>query len=86
MFAASKSLNIGLDVYDLIATEKVTNGLGEESDEIGIEIDAKVNWKLYDNLTWNWDLGYFMPGKAYKTASGKTDPAMGIQGILALKF
>jgi hypothetical protein len=86
MFAAGKSLNLGLDVYDLIATEKITNGLGEESDEIGIEIDAKVNWKLYDNLTWNWDLGYFMPGKAYKTASGKTDPAMGIQGILALKF
>jgi hypothetical protein len=86
MFAASKSLNLGLDVYYLLATEKIENGMGEESDEIGIEVDAKVNWKLYDNLTWNWDLGYFMPGKAYKTSTGKDDPAMGIQGILALKF
>ena len=42
MFAVGKSLNIGLDVYDLIATEKVTNVLGEESDEIGTEVDAKV--------------------------------------------
>jgi hypothetical protein len=86
MFAVGKSLNLGLDVYDLIATEKILNGMGEESDEIGIEVDAKVNWKLYDNLTWNWDFGYFMPGKAYKTSTGKDDPAMGVQGILALKF
>jgi hypothetical protein len=86
MFAASKSLGIGLDAYWLKATQKITNGLGEESDEIGYEIDAKVNWKLYDNLSWNWDLGYFAPGKAFKTAAGTTDAAMGIQGILALKF
>jgi len=86
MFAAGKSLNLGLDAYWLQATEKITNGVGEESDEIGIEVDAKVNWKLYDNLSWNWDLGYFKPGKAYKTAAGTTDAAMGVQGILALKF
>jgi hypothetical protein len=86
MFAVSKSVNIGLDVYDLIATEKILNALGEESDEIGIEVDAKLNWKLYDNLSWNWDFGYFKPGKAFKTAAGTTDAAMGAQGILALKF
>jgi hypothetical protein len=86
MFAVSKSVNIGLDVYDLIATEKILNAVGEESDEIGIEVDAKLNWKLYDNLSWNWDFGYFKPGKAFKTANGKTDAAMGAQGILALKF
>jgi len=86
MFAASKSVNIGLDVYDLIATEKITNGMGEESDEIGVEVDAKLNWKLYDNLTWNWDFGYFKPGKAFKTAKGTTDACMGAMGILALKF
>ncbi|MDD1748531.1 MAG: hypothetical protein LUO89_01520 [Methanothrix sp.] len=86
MFAASQSVGIGLDLYWLQATEKITNGLGEESDELGYEIDAKLNWKLYDNLSWNWDFGYFKPGKAFKTASGKTDAAMGAQGILALKF
>jgi hypothetical protein len=86
MFAASKSVGIGLDAYWLQATEKITNGLGEESNELGYEVDAKLNWKLYDNLSWNWDFGYFKPGKAFKTASGKTDAAMGAQGILALKF
>ncbi len=86
MFAASKSLNLGLDLFWLQATEKIVNGQGDESDEIGMEIDAKVYWKLYDNLSWNWDLGYFKPGKAYKTASGKTDATLGAQGILAFKF
>jgi hypothetical protein len=86
MFAATKSLNVGLDIFDLIATEKITNGVGEDSDEIGIELDGKVQWKLSDNLAWNWDLGYFKPGKAFKTAAGTTDAAMGIQGILAFKF
>jgi hypothetical protein len=86
MFAASKSLGIGLDFYWLQATEKITNGVGEESNELGYELDAKLNWKLYDNLSWNWDFGYFKPGKAFKTSAGKTDAAMGAQGILALKF
>jgi hypothetical protein len=86
MFALGKSLGLGLDFYWLQATEKITNALGEDSNEIGYEVDAKVNWKLYDNLSWNWDLGYFKPGKAFKTAGGKTDAAMGAQGILALKF
>jgi hypothetical protein len=86
MFAATKSLNLGLDIYDLIATEKIVNGMLEESDEVGIEVDAKVQWKLSDNLAWNWDLGYFKPGKAFKTAAGTTDAAMGVQGILAFKF
>jgi hypothetical protein len=103
MFAASKSLSLGLDVYYLQATEKMmspyeraVNGLvnGSTSSDLGFEVDAKVNWKLYDNLSWNWDLGYFKPGAAFKTApnpatgnaGGKTDAAIGAQGILALKF
>ncbi len=86
MFAATKSLNVGLDIYQLMATEKITNGVGEDSDEVGLEIDAKVQWKLYDNLAWNWDFGYFKPGKAFKTAAGTTDAAMGAQGVLAFKF
>ncbi len=86
MFAAAKSLNLGLDFYWLQASQKIVNGLGDESSEIGMELDGKVYWKLYDNLTWNWDLGYFMPGKAYKTANDKTDAAWGVQGVLALSF
>ncbi len=84
--AASKSVNLGLNLYNLTATQKITNGQGDESNDVGMEIDGTVNWKLYDNLSWNWNLGYFKPGKAFKTAAGKTDAATGIQGILALSF
>lgn len=93
MFAAAKSLGLGLDAYYLKATKKIVSpyeagplGTGAESDKVGFEVDAHVNWKLYDNLTWNWDLGYFKPGDAFKTALGKTDAALGIQGVLAFKF
>ncbi len=84
---ASKSVNLALQLWYLKATEKVTNKAGDDTDDVGTEIDAKINWKLYDNLSWNWDLGYFMPGKAYKKANGDNgDAATGIQGILALSF
>jgi hypothetical protein len=92
LWAATKSLNLGLDVFFLQATEKVRSafeiaqGTNGTSSDVGTEIDAKVYWKLYDNLSWNWDLGYFKPGAALKTASGKTDAATGIQGVLAFSF
>jgi hypothetical protein len=95
----AKSLNIGAQLWYLKATEKVAiNGgavdvLGNPtSDELGNEIDVKVAWKLYDNLTWTWDLGYFMPGKAYDSpglvagTSQSADNVTGIQGVLAYKF
>jgi hypothetical protein len=89
-----KSLNIGLDVWYLQSTEKITSAFdGSTSSAIGTEVDAHVNWKLYDNLTWNWQLGYFKPGDGYKkllsTATvEKTadDAATGIQGYLTYKF
>ncbi len=89
-----KSLNIGIDVWYLQATEKIMSAFdGSTSSAIGTEVDAHVNWKLYDNLTWNWQLGYFKPGDGYKkllsTATvEKTadDAATGIQGYLTYKF
>lgn len=81
-----KSLSLGLDYYYLTATQKITNGLGAQSNDVGSELDAKIYWKLYDNLSWNWDLGYFAPGAGMKTATGKTDAATGIQGLLAFTF
>jgi hypothetical protein len=86
MFAAAKSLSVGANVWYLKATEKVINGMGEESDKIGTEVDGMINWTLADNLTWNWVLGYFKPGDAMKTSDGTTDPATGIQGVLTAKF
>ncbi len=87
-----KSLTVGADLWFLMATEKtnvaMTGGpAGSTSDKIGTELDATVNWKLYDNLSWNWTLGYFKPGAAYKDGNGKgTDAATGVQGILAFRF
>lgn len=102
MFAATKSLNVGLDIWYLQATEKIQSRFDDStSSALGTEIDAKIQWKLYDNLSWNWDIGYFKPGDALKkltaTATtagppvtlghdGTNDAVTGIQGILALKF
>jgi len=93
MFHASKSLDLGLDFYWLQATEKdgsplaVATAGAQSSSDIGWEADAKVYWKIYDNLTWNWDLGYFKPGDGMKqSTTAKTDAAMGVQGVLAFKF
>ncbi len=92
MFAASKSLSVGGDLYWLKATEDTNVTLtgatkGATDSSIGTELDLKLNWQLYDNLSWNWVAGYFKPGDAYKDANGKgTDAATGIQGILAFTF
>ena len=92
-FAATKSLKIGANLWLLQATEKVSYKNGPAAtdvattNEVGNEIDVNINWKLYDNLAWNWNLGMFLPGKAYNKANGdKGDTATGIQGILALSF
>jgi len=89
---ASKSLNVGLDLWYLQATEDIINGAGESSNKLGSEIDAHINWAMYDNLSWNWQIGYFKPGDAYKgidpvtgAETGK-DAATGIQGVLSFKF
>ncbi len=65
---------------------------GGSSKALGQEVDVTVNWKIYDNLSWNWVLGYFAPGNAYKgfdttnnVEVGK-NAATGIQGILAFTF
>ena len=83
---ATKNLNLGLKVWYLQATEKITNGQGDTSTDIGTEVDGTVKWKLYDNLNLLWTLGYLAPGKALKTASGKTDGATGSQAYLIMNF
>jgi len=89
-----KSVNIGVDVWYLQSTEKITSAFdGTTSSDLGTEVDAHVNWKLYDNLTWNWQLAYFKAGDAYKklfatatTDKTTNDAATGIQGYLTYKF
>jgi len=83
MLAATKSVSVGLDVWYLQATEKCVSVKDPTaySKDAGTEVDAKINWKISDNLAWNWDLGYYKPGAAI----GK-DAATGIMGVLAYKF
>ncbi len=85
MFAATKSLSIGADLWWLMATEKVPDlksGTGD-TNELGLEADVKVNWQLYDSLSWNWTLAYLDPGKGLSAAG---DAAYGAQGVLSYKF
>ena len=88
MFAATKTLGIGADLWFMQASAKVddkTDALtapgSPTTSELGMEIDVKVNWTLADNLTWNWTLGYLDPGKGL----GK-DASTGVQGVLSMKF
>lgn len=89
MFAATKNVKVGADLWMLQATEKANVSNGELSNAVGTEIDAKLQWKLADNLQWNWVLGYFIPGGVYKGTDGTgaeigKDATTGIQGLLTL--
>jgi hypothetical protein len=93
------SVTVGGSAWLLMATEDTNIGGAQDafgndilSDDLGIEIDAKVNWKISDNVSWNWTLGYFVPGDAYKQTDPLTglpkdgDVSTGVQGILSMKF
>lgn len=87
MYAATKNLSVGGDVWILQATEKTNVNGGSTSSDVGTEVDVKLNWKLYDNLSWNWLAGYFKPGAVYKTAAGtNNDASTGVEGVLSMKF
>jgi hypothetical protein len=90
MMNLSKSVAVGLDLWYFQATEKVENlntaNATDTTSDLGTEIDAKINWKVNDNLSWNWNLGYLMPGDGLAKAVDATDAATGIQGILSYKF
>jgi hypothetical protein len=87
MFAATKNLKVGGSAWYLMATEKTNVNGGSADSDVGFEVDAKLKWKLYENLNWNWIAGYFKPGDVYKTAAGtNTDASTGVQGVLSMKF
>lgn len=86
MFKASKMFSVGADLWMLQANEKVSLNGGAADKDLGNEIDVKVNATLYDQLTWNTTIGYFMPGKAYEDAAAKADTVTAIQSVLSYKF
>lgn len=95
-------VTVGANLWWLAATEDVNlrgamdvaGNLIYESD-LGIELDARVNWKISDAVSWNTTLGYFVPGDAYLrdnpavAAPGTNldaDETTGIQTVLSMKF
>jgi hypothetical protein len=88
MFHAGKKLDIGVDYWYLQAPEKAAiNGYTATSSNLGQEVDFKFNWKLYDNLSWNWQFGWFKHGDAYKHADGSdADDSTATLGMLSFKF
>jgi len=90
------SVTLGANFWYLQATKKIsqdtTNVLLPASNNLGMEVDGRVNWKLSDAVSWNWNLAYFLPGDAYKTTDAVTggvknpDNATVIQGVLSMKF
>ncbi len=100
MVAAAKGLNVGVDLWYLQAVQAVALNKAVLSDgatpatsrKLGAEVDVKVNWQMYDNLSWNWTLGYFKPGEAYDSPTAvagvntSADKVMGAQGVLTFKF
>jgi len=88
MFHAGKKLDVGLDYWYLQAPEKVAiMGNASTSSNLGNEVDFKLNWKLYDNLSWNWQVGWFKHGDAYKLANGTdANDSTAVLGMLSFKF
>jgi hypothetical protein len=84
--AVTKWLTASLDLWYLKATEKLNDQRGSTTDELGTEVDLVLKFKLYDQLTWNWQIARMMPGKAYQSATADADPMDAIQGILSYKF
>jgi hypothetical protein len=95
--ALAKSLVLSADFWLLRATQAVAlNGATDlagnaaTSRKLGTEIDMKVNWQMYENLSWNWSFGYFKAGEAYDTMVNGTpasaDKVFGVQNVITLKF
>jgi hypothetical protein len=85
-FKVNDMITVGADLWMLKATEKV-DAAGGLTDELGNEIDVKVNLKLADQLTWNTTYGMFMSGKAYDpSATVSADDVTALQSVLSYKF
>jgi hypothetical protein len=78
-------LKAGLDVILLNASATMTPG---QKRYIGTEVDANINYALYDNLDLNLQGGVFIPGKWYEYAGSYDSPdtAYGLETKLTCKF
>ena len=67
-FKAKKKLSVGAAVLYMLTAEDIEyvdkNGKMQQEDEIGIEFDAYLKYKLYDNLEFAVNAGYLFSGDA----------------------
>jgi len=66
-----------LEGYNPMDTDKLST--------FGYEIDSIVNWKLYKNFSYQFILGYVIPGDYVKDKT-PGDPAWGIRSQFAFTF
>ncbi|HEY3347024.1 MAG TPA: hypothetical protein VGK71_05320 [Nitrospirota bacterium] len=78
-------LSVGAEVLYLRATGQQ---FGDQAKSLGWEADAKVGYKLYDNLNFNLTGGAFIPGAWYKFGGTQTkmSNAYGAEAKLVAKF
>jgi hypothetical protein len=94
-YKVNKQIMVNLDAWMLTANEKVSiqdnpatlaNEGGAPSDKLGTEVDLKITWTPYDQVSWYVNFGQFMTGDAYKSAAGIADNVTAIQSVLSYKF
>ncbi len=82
----TEAMKLKADVLYLLATEDVSLNGGAPSDDLGIEIDAKVTYSLARNLKYWVEGGYFLAGEAYEDAAGDADAAYALRHGIELSF
>jgi hypothetical protein len=83
---AAKNISWNAQLVWLKATEKVVDGEGDETDEIGTEVDGKITFQLAKGLKYWIEGGYLAAGEVYEDANGDVDPAYAVRNGIALDF
>ena len=93
--APMDKLNVGVDVLYLRASDAVINwGAKAQAKDLGWEVDAHADYKIYDNLNLNVTGGVFLPGGFYRDMrnwetegdDNTADLTYGLETKLTVKF
>jgi hypothetical protein len=63
----------GLIAYDFLADKPASFGTGVTSDDVGVELDGYIDWKVNGNFTASFILAYADPGKAIEQGYGRNE-------------
>jgi hypothetical protein len=69
----SESVSGGLIAYDFRVDQLASFAPGVTSDDLGVEFDGYVDWKINGNFTASFLLAYAEPHKAIEQGFGRTD-------------